>query len=77
MKKRSNILRSGKSKTSTLSMNDLITDSEQTISSQASIYTNDSKKSQPIFSQISTNSQDFEDYEDIIGDDIDTLFITP
>lgn len=58
-------------------MNDLITDSEQTISSQASIYTNDSKKSQPIFSQISTNSQDFEDYEDIIGDDIDTLFITP
>lgn len=70
-------MRSGKSKTSTLSMNDLITDSEQTISSQASIYTNDSKKSQPIFSQISTNSQDFEDYEDIIGDDIDTLFITP
>lgn len=58
-------------------MNDLITNSEQTISSQASIYTNDSKKSQPIFSQISTNSQDFEDYEDIIGDDIDTLFITP
>lgn len=70
-------MRSGKSKTSTLSMNDLITNSEQTISSQASIYTNDSKKSQPIFSQISTNSQDFEDYEDIIGDDIDTLFITP
>ncbi len=70
-------MRSGKSKTSSLSMNDLITHSEYTMSSQASVYTNDSKKSQPIFSQISTNSQEFEDYDDIIGEDIDTLFITP
>ena len=77
MKKKSNVLRSGKSKTSSLSMNDLITNSEYTMSSQASVCTNDSKKSQQIFSQISTNSQEFEDYDDIIGEDIDTLFITP
>lgn len=70
-------MRSGGSKTSSHSLNDLITHSEQTISSQASVYTNDSKKSQPFFSQVSTNSQDIEDYEDIIGEDIDTLFITP
>jgi hypothetical protein len=80
MRKRANLLKSNQSRTHSTSLNDLVTQSEHTLSSQASIYTNNSKNSlrtNRLNSQSSAHSQDFDDYEDIIADDIDTLFITP
>lgn len=80
MRKKANLLKSNRSRTRSTSLNDLVTQSEQTMSSQASIYTNTSKNSQRTsrqMAQSSAFSQDFDDYEDIIADDIDTLFITP
>lgn len=80
MKKRGNLLRSSKSNAWSSSLNDLVTQSEQTISSQASVYTNTNRNALRSGSQLmpsSSRSQDFEDYEDIIADDVDTLFITP
>lgn len=80
MRKKANLLKSNRGRIRPTSINDLVTQSEQTMSSQASIYTNTSKPTRRNNSQIATasaNSQEFDDYEDIIADDIDTLFITP
>jgi predicted RNA methylase len=79
MRKKANLLKSSRGPHST-SLNDLVTQSEHTMSSQASVYTNTSKNSRRDNSQkaqSSAQSQDFDDYEDIIAEDIDTLFITP
>jgi hypothetical protein len=65
MRKKANLLKSNRGRIRTTSINDLVTQSEQTMSSQASIYTNTSKHSRRNNSQTGTasaNSQDFDDY---------------
>ena len=62
MKKRGNLLRSSKVKPLSSSLSELVTQSEQTISSQASVYTNTSRNPLRSGSQLmpsSTRSQDF------------------
>lgn len=51
-------------------LDDLVTHSENTISSQATIYTNTQRN-------LSQVRSDLDDYEDIIDEEMDTLFITP
>ncbi len=76
MRKKANLLKSQRGRPFSTSLNDLVTQSEHTMSSQASVYTNTAKNTRKNNMQSAT-SQDFDDYEDIIADDIDTLFITP
>ena len=80
MRNKNNLPKSNRSKSRTSSLNDLVTHSEHTMSSQASVYTNTSKnsfRSRTHTAQSTVTSQEFDDYEDIISDEIDTLFITP
>jgi hypothetical protein len=77
MRKKANLLKSNRGRIPSTSLNDLVTQSEHTMSSQASIYTNTAKNTRRNNPRPSASSQDFDDYEDIIAEDIDTLFITP
>lgn len=65
MRKKGNLLKSARSRTRSTSMNDLVTQSEQALSSQASIHTNTSKnslRSNSQMTQSSAYSQNFDDY---------------
>lgn len=56
--------RSISSRTFSASVHDLRTQSEDTMSSQATVYTNASQRS----GALHTGRSDFDDYEDLIGD---------
>lgn len=77
MRKRTNIKNTA-TRSNSSSLSDLVTHSEDTMSSQASVYSDKSDWRKNVFqaTQSRTQNLEFDDYEDIIGEEIDTLFIT-